>query len=707
MEEFDLRLWKQFTAAGGDSASPVLIDQIAIDSRRVASSRSLFVALPGSQQDGHQHVAGAAQAGARYALVQKDWIPPSGLSSITLLRVANPLRALQEIAAAYRKQLSAIVIAITGSYGKTLLKDLLHAILATTHQTMASPESFNSQIGVPLSLLAMRRKDRIAIIEAGISLKGEMALLAETIAPDCSIVTTIGQAHLNTLKDLETTAAEKMKLVQAAPQRWSLVPQEPLIARYTQGLPQELHCWSQKAPHLPHADYITSERADTMSYQVSYPDGSRFEGVIRSGFSYYLDLINIAVKAAWLLQVPAEAISLALKNHIPEQMRTEFWKSPLGVTFINNTYCSDPQSVDLALKHLEQAPEGARRIFVFGGLRDNHSPDDQRRVARVIQRAIQASKVDLLVLYGDVHVEEVADIETWRCTSYSEVLKRLSGKLKNGDFVLVKGARKEQIDSLMEAFDDSISNNQCIINLSAVQSNIEAIRSRLSPGTRMMAVVKALAYGTDEVRMSNFLNSCGIDILAVSYVEEGAALKRAGVKQAIFSLNAAPYEARKAVKYELEVGVSDRGLIEALAREAAQQEKHVRVHLHVDTGMSRFGCRPEEALELACLIKDSPALILEGIFTHFASADDPQQDAFTLNQVALFESTIKQLKAQGIDPPWQHAANSSGAIRFQLPQFNMVRIGLAIYGLYPSEAVKQKLELRLALSLTSRIVGIN
>jgi alanine racemase len=222
-----------------------------------------------------------------------------------------------------------------------------------------------------------------------------------------------------------------------------------------------------------------------------------------------------------------------------------------------------------------------------------------------------------------------------------------------------------------------------------------------------MVMVKALAYGTNDVRVAKFLESCGIDILGVSYVDEGVALRRAGVTQAIFVINAATYEAAKVVKWGLEVGVSNIELIEAVALEAERHHKKIKVHLHINTGMSRFGCRPEEAPEMAKLISNSPSLIFEGIMTHFACADSPEDDDFTLSQVRCLDGVIEVLKGMGIEPVWRHAANSSGAVRFEFPQYNMVRLGLAVYGLYSSEAMKQALELRLALSLISRIVGIN
>lgn len=714
MDPFDLRLWEGFIPSGGNIDSPAFIDQITIDSRRIDSKNALFIPLEGKTHDGHQFIQQAAKAGARYAIAKKGWPLSEPIEGLTLLYVDSPLRALQEIAGAYRKQLPCIIIGITGSFGKTMVKDLLQKMIATTHSVAASPESFNSQIGVPLSLLTIKKSHEIALIEAGISQKNDMDSLSHIIAADSAIVTHIGKKHISTLGDLATAAKEMLKLLsQPTKKRWAIIPNDPHVVPHLDSLAQECHYWNECSPDYPHAVFSSEERGAKIPFLINFPDGNEHHGYITSGFYYFLDLINITVKAAWKLGISSRSISGALKDYTPEPMRTEIWKSPAGTTFVNDAYCSDPQSVDVALNYLQQAPASARKIFIFGGTRSTHKhlETDYRRIGKGIVR----SQVDLLLLYGDhpfaplVHeVKTVApDIEILQCHDYKNALETMKARAKANDIVLIKGDYKQPLDTITEAFNDSICNNQCIINLADIAANIATIRNKLADGTRIMIMVKALAYGTDEIRMAKFLETCGVDILGVSYVDEGVVLKRAGVNQSIFVINAAVYEAAKVVKWNLEIGVSDKALIEAVASAASAQNKKIKVHLHVDTGMSRFGCRPEDVLELAKLIMDCPSLEFEGIMTHLASADDPENDKFTVSQVRALERAIAELNEHEITPLWSHAANSSGALRFHLPQFNMVRIGLAVYGLHSSIATKQALELRLALSLISRIVGIN
>lgn len=716
MEKFDLRLWTDFEKSGGDSSLPCIIDQIAIDSRRIDSSHTLFVALEGSNHDGHHFVKAALENGARYVLVKNEW--PEGHLNIAekraLLRVENPLKSFQDIAAAYRKTLSATVVGITGSFGKTLLKDLLYALVSSTKIAAASPESYNSQIGVALSLLNIHQNAEVALIEAGISRVGEMQRLTHMIAPEGVIVTTIGNAHHATLKSLQVTAQEKMILVKNSPRlKWSLLPSHPLIENLESSHSHISIKWDAAAPHFPYAYPIDTLPHSVMSYGIRFPDNVVYEGRMKSGYSFFLQLVNQAIKAAWLLGISREAICQTLENYQPEPMQAEIWNSPIDAAFINDAYGSDPQSVENALRRFDQFPLSHKRYFVFGGFRSPATPGkaDFKRVGQALEKA----KIDHLLLYGDQHsptlLEQVKAMSPHTHVScfnkYLDAVEQMRESIQQNDVILIKGPKKEPLETVIEAFHDSICHNQCLIRFSAIRHNIETLREKTSGKKRIMAIVKALAYGTDDLKIAAFLNRTGVNILGVSYVDEAVALKRAGVKQDLFVIHAAAYEIPKAVKWELQIGVSDASMILALEKEALKQKKKMSVHLHVNTGMSRFGCRPEKALHLAKRIHESPSLQLEGVMTHFASAENPLEDDFTYNQVHIFDEIVETIKKTGIPIPWIHAENSAAAIRFDLPQYNMIRIGLACYGLYPSEACQEKIELKLALSLVSHIVAIN
>ncbi len=708
MESFDLRQWSGFAAAGGDTSCAAVIDQIVIDSRRLSSANGLFVALPGISCDGHNFVCQAANKGARYALVHKGWHPHAPCD-IKLLHVDNPLASLQQIAASYRNQRKATVVAITGSLGKTMLKDLLF-LIATGHcRAVASPESFNSQIGVAISLLSIAKEHQIAIIEAGISQPGEMAALATMIAPDHVIVTNIAEQHLASLQNLTTIAREKLSLAaQLPPHGWLLAPDVPTV-RALDFSKQPVY-WNIASPELPHAHVAHQQAPDAVGYTLTFPDGRIYNGRLPHSAHHHVELITIAAKAAHLLSIPADRVIQALQDYRFETTRTEVWHSSKGATLINSPYSADPQSVDIALRRLDESPPNSRKIFVFGGLRSGNSPNSHRRIGE----AIRNSAVDALVLFGNEDFTPLIDSLKAKSAlpidcygTLGQALQEISRSSKPDDCILLKGPRKPSLHEAVEAFGEDIAPNICTINLEAVRFNLENIRQCLPSGMRIMAVVKALAYGTADVRMAKFLRLCGVDILGVAFLDEGINLKRAGVSQAVFALNALPSEASKAVKWDIEVGVSEPTLVTALAEEAHKQDRPVKVHLHIDTGMGRFGCRPENALSLAQHIRSYPMLKLEGVMTHFTSAENPAEDAFTQHQYHSFQKVISTLEADGFSIPWCHAANSAASIRHHLPGCNMARVGLAIYGLHGSPATRQAIDLKLAVSLTSRIVGIN
>jgi len=560
-----------------------------------------------------------------------------------------------------------------------MLKDLLETILQQEKKVSASLESFNSQVGAALSLLAIKDDDEIALIEVGISKEHEMERQVRMIRPDHAILTTIGCAHLATLHSKETIIREKIKLLQSVPNgNFCLAPLlvKPYLAAHS-----SVQYWDENAPFR---------------------------------LSYVTDLITLASKTAELLGIAQGSVTTALKNYSPEPMRIELWQTSNNATVINDTYIADPMSCDSAFKQLHAFSQPtSRKIFLFGGFRKQQQ-NEQMALERVAH-SIKHYKIDDLLLSDHPKFDTLKNcLKTLspntivhRETSDQALFEKAAALLQPSDVMVIKWPRKRAVHELITKIEGSPPNNQVIINLAAIQANLEAIRKKIGPNKRLMVVAKALAYGTDDVRLSKFLPSVGIDIIGLSYVDEGVQMRKAGITQDLFVLNAAPYEAAKAVKWNLEVAVYDLTLIKLFEEEARLQNKVVKMHLHIDTGMCRFGARGGDITAIAEYIHKSPYLILEGLMTHLAVADDPDEDAFTHTQIARLKATLNQLHAMNIFPNHVHAANSSGAIRFDLPFCNMVRVGLAAYGLHTSPATRDLIDLKPAISLVSRIVGFN
>lgn len=696
MKRFDLRAWPGFGRAGGPTDRHAWVQQVTTHSNAV-SPQSLFVALKGSRTDGHQFVPEAIARGASWLLVRSDYslVVPD---HVVLLKVDDPLVALQEIATTYRASCVAKVVAITGSFGKTLTKDLLAKLLKPQFRVMRSPESFNSQLGVALSLLEIGQEDEIAIIEAGISRRGEMDRLATMIAPDHALLTTIGPAHLESIGGLEEIKKEKEGLLKAVPARgWVMGPSDC--------------CCSCAAPYFP------SERSNdglpevmrlavsSFDYRLKFPDGATFDVKLTRGFPHLTTLLNQAVRAAFLLGARPDVIATSLQEYCPEPMRTEVWTSPLGVTFINDCYCADPLSVQRSLRMLKHS-EHHKHLFVFGGL---SSPRIGAYQA-VYQSLQQCHSLDEVLLVEDAVREIPAVQEERRLVRYdsrSAALRRLRTLQRPGQTILIKGPSRQHLDSLRDELAEGIGETRLEVHMDAIRHNLMALRQSLSKETVFIPMVKADGYGIGAVALARFLLSCGIGMLGVAHVSEAIQLRLAGISSALFVFAANPHEVPQIVQWDLEVGVGDLEMVQRLHSEASANGRTVRVHLHVDTGMTRFGCRPQEAHSLVHAIRHSSPLVLNGCFSHLASAQDPRKDRETRKQIVQFTDLLRDLERTSGRVALKHIANSAGTLRFDIPDCNAVRIGLALFGLPTFPDSRLTVPLRPSLTLTSRLMAIH
>lgn len=297
---------------------------------------------------------------------------------------------------------------------------------------------------------------------------------------------------------------------------------------------------------------------------------------------------------------------------------------------------------------------------------------------------------------------------TWECrNSLEEAIEALRQQCRPHDVVVFRRAPHQPFEEVIRLWNQGPVYSRYLIHLSAIRHNVRVLRRLLPHGTRIMAMVKARAYGTEDVHLVRFLARQNIDIFGLAYADEAVALRQEGITQDLFVLAATPGEAAKVVQWRLQVGVSDEAFLLALEREAARQGVKAKVHLHVDTGMRRFGCKMEDALPLARRVHRSPHLLLEGLMTHFPSADDPASDGLTQGQCEWLKKVLARCRSEGIHFPWVHCANSAGALDFSFPEGNMVRVGLALYGLDPSSPKRRDHGLQNALSLVSQIVGLN
>ena len=695
----------------GMSSPPAAIDRVCTDSRD-ASPGALFVALQGKQTDGHRFLADAYRNGATAALVSQELTAGMVLDPAwPVILVSDPLRALQALARWHRREYFDRVLAITGSNGKTIVKDALKALLAG-RQFLASPGSYNSQLGLPLAVLSAEKPEQLAILEVGISAPGEMAPLEEIARPNYGILTNIGLAHFAAFGSREAIAQEKMKLFERIPKDgWLLLPaDEPTLDAPAQRIQCPMHKVGDRSQAVSLIPVSLSTEGQVLELSV-VSQGTRSVTVKTRSPEIIADL-HFAATAAHLFGMGFEEIAAALDGYSATSTRMELWSSPQGIRIINDGYSSDPISVRAALRSATLgASRNGRKMFAFAGMRELGANSAREH----IQVGTQAAEYGFshLFLVGD-ELEPTAsgyrlvrpEGNVLRVKTAGELKDRLLPLLRPGDTILFKGPRNAGMVKAVRDLSGAIAQRCLWVNLAAIEGNIARFRRHCGGSVHIVAMLKAMAYGTELVQLGSWMSQLGIHHIGVSSANEGVAVRKTGADQDILVFLSEREDVDNLLSYRLTPVIYSAELIDAFIAALAGSGRMLDVHLKVDTGMHRLGVPAKIAVELAQRIRSSGVLRLTGVCTHFASADDPGSDDFTRQQIATFNQVIAGLKAIGFDNLQIHAANTAGAIRFPEAHYNMVRIGLGLYGIYPSEAGREELGLELAVGLTSRITSI-
>lgn len=703
---------REVRGAARNIAPGTPIDRICTDSRG-ASPGALFVALAGGQTDGHRFLADAFRNGASGAIVSSDTIRSAAADpDWPLIVTDSPLRSLQLLAKWYRRGFMGRVIAVTGSNGKTVVKDALGALLSRQGVT-TSPGSYNSQMGLPLAVLAHEKEAPLAVLEAGVSAPGEMRVLEEVAAPDYGILTNIGMAHLASFGGRDAIAREKMALFQNIPANgWVLLPHaEPLIAAAAAALRCRVYRigGDDQVLSLETMGATDGGQAIALTSRI----GGRVEVLVNTRSPDIVADLHIAATAAFLLGTTLDEIGAALDGYTPTPTRTEVWSSAQGVRIVNDAYTSDPISIHNALRTAALgAPRTGRRIFAFAGAKDlgQDSHAEQRQIGALAADCGYSH----MFLVGEGNLKSIADgFQSTRADGTvvsvkdpSELKEQLRPMLRWGDTVLFKGPRNAGMVAAARELAGSIAPRAMWVDLAAIAENVARFRRHTGGKPRIMAVLKALAYGTEIVHLASLMVRLGIHHIGVSTTDEGVLVRKTGVAQDIYVFMPNPSDVESLVRYRLTPILYDADQIAAFDAALTAAGHVIDVHLKVNTGMNRLGVEPDQVAPLAERFRTSATMRLTGICTHFASADDPAQDDGTLRQIACFDRAVADLRAAGFDDLLIHAANTAGTVRFPQAHYNMVRIGLGLYGIYGSPALEEALPLSLAVGVTSQIVRI-
>jgi alanine racemase len=708
------------------SAADAPLATLLLDSRRVGlTAGAVFFALRGPNHDGHQHLAALYAKGVRLFVVS---YPPASLAPFAeagFVLVPDTLAALQGLAARHRAAFAGPVWAVTGSNGKTIVKEWLAQLLAPDEDICRSPKSYNSQVGVPLSVWELAPgRHTLGIFEAGISERGEMARLARIIRPTHGIFTTLGTAHDAGFVSEQEKLAEKLHLFEE-PGFELLVycADQPLVHTAVQARGLPALAWTRHAApgaalrfrlktttsgtttvRVRLAD--TAATAHFPAEQLALREVSRFTLPFADEPSVENALHCLAV-LLWRQLDPSHALAPAemqrrlLRLH-PVAMRLEMKAGRHGCYLLDDTYNNDLAGLSLALDALSrQARPGGRTLILSDVLESGLRPAElYARVAALVR----AHGVTRLIGVGEAISRELeidnqaaADAQAQFLISNSSfsiqaypTTEALLADLRPADFqnetILIKGARRFGFERVVAALQQPQHGTVLEVNLDALTHNLQYYRQRLSPGTKLMVMVKAFAYGSGSYEVASLLEFQRADYLAVAYADEGQQLRDTGISLPIMVLNPGPDSFGQLRRYRLEPEIySLERLHDYLqaAREASQDAAGPLppLHLKLDTGMRRLGFAEDELPDLlALLAAQRAALPVAGIMTHLAAADDPNHDDFTQQQLATFRRMAAAIEGVLGYPTLKHALNSAGIRRFPEAQLDMVRLGVGLYG---------------------------
>ena len=663
------------------------IDWILNDSRSLAFPEStLFFALRSQRNDGHKYIPDLYRRGVRNFVVAN--LPENyeqKYSDAHFLRVVSPLKALQRLAERHREEYDLPVVGVTGSNGKTVVKEWLYQLLSGSRNVTRSPRSYNSQVGVPLSVWLLNSRSEVGVFEAGISQPGEMSALRAIIQPTIGVMTNLGPAHQENFSSLQEKCLEKLSLFKDC----KVVVYEaddPVVSECVdQAMLKGDHlAWSRRDPNSPLfiRDVRKEETFTTVNYTYLGTDGSyTLPFVDEASIQNSIHCLAVCL----YLRLPATDIAARMSRLEPVAMRLEVKQGVRGCTLINDSYNSDINSLDIALDFMNRRPESRRRTLILSDILQSGMPVEElyAKVAEMVNRR----KVDRIIGVGpDImaqsqrfHMDKMFFVSS-EALLQSGMLDKLSNEV-----ILLKGSRKFNFEAISEHLSLKVHETTLEVNLEAIVRNLNYYRSFMKPETKMVCMVKASAYGAGSVEIAKTLQDHRVDYLAVAVADEGADLRKAGITGNIIIMNPEMSTFNMLFQYDLEPEVYSFALLEALIK-AAEKEgiTNFPVHLKLDTGMHRLGFDPEHDLPaLIDRLQHQTALLPRSVFSHFVGSDSPDFDAFSAHQFELFDKASRQLQEAFPYKILRHICNSAGIERFPERHLDMVRLGLGLYGIDP------------------------
>ena len=667
-----------------------LVEEVYFDSRNLFQPiNGVFFAFDEFQQNGSKYISDAYEKGIRVFVTSK--VEDTEMDAV-YLKVDSPLKALQEWGRYHRTQFRLKVIAITGSNGKTIVKEWLNQLLWENLSIVRSPKSYNSQIGVPLSVLRITAERNLGLFEAGISLPNEMQSLEEIIQPKIGVLTHIGSAHLENFSSKEELIKEKLKLFKNVE---SIVfnaddelVKDLILKEFSD---RKLFSFGNGNDNVIQLKSISNTdwgrivnilfENQNLNFTIPFKDSASIENVLTT-------LTTIAA-----LDLDVRKFLPKTSNLLPVEMRLEIKEAIRDSILINDTFNSDLHSVKVAMDVLAQQPFPHKSLVLTDILQSNLEPD---KLYRKVADLVNNYPINDLILIGDTLPKYrdwfKADARTFRTTD--AFFKTLSVQNVNNEAILLKGSRPFQLEKISAFLEKKSHDTVLEINLQALIDNIKVFKNKLKPKTKMMAMIKANSYGTGSFEIAQTLEHHKIDYLGAAYADEGVELRKAGINLPILVMNPEQSSYGPIIDFKLEPEIYSLRVLKMFIKKLKEKSftNPYPIHIKFDSGMNRLGFRKEELQELVEFLKEEKSVRIRSIFTHLATADLPSERKFALEQLERFDKAYEFISSELSIRPIKHALNSSGITHFSEYQYDMVRIGIGMYGISDDEVTQKQLK---------------
>ncbi len=675
------------------------INDILVDSRTLFKTEAtLFFALQSKRNDGHNYINELYGKGLRSFVITNPDFDIQPFPGAVFILVKNSLEALQALTAAYRKKFDIPVIGITGSNGKTIIKEWLYQLLSPGMRVVRSPKSYNSQIGVPLSVWQLDDAYQLAIFEAGISEPEEMTRLQKIINPTIGIFTNIGEAHNENFINKLQKVGEKLKLFTKV---------NTLIYCPDHREIQEVIIRSEILANIRAFTWSRKSKADLQIINVTRSGKAKTEiaGIYNEQeVSITIPFIDEASvensihcwAAMLLLGIGQQVISERMPQLSPIAMRLELIEGINNCTVINDSYNSDVVSLGIALDFLSQHAHQKDKTVILSDLLQSGRSDIY--LYGKIAEMLRQKQVKRIIGIGPAISRQAEQFEMEKefFPNTNEFLRSFSFIKFQNEGILLKGARIFEFEQISQALQQKAHETVFEINLNALVHNLNYYRSKINPSTKLMVMVKASSYGNGSFEIANALQFHKTDYLAVAYADEGIELRKAGINIPIMVMNPDEESMDSIIGYNLEPEIYSFRVLDlletAIRRNIIPKNKPVKIHIKLDTGMHRLGFCEPDIDQLIERIAANSRIYTETIFTHLATSDQPDQDEFTRFQISLFEKISDTIIRKLNYPILRHVLNTAGIIAYPEAQFDMVRLGIGLYGISPTESEQKELQ---------------